>query len=87
MEKRNKTTLYKIFFIKYFIKNAKIVCICKKGKEIYAIHDAIKQVIAVFCRSNGLYARVEPTNLFRIHDSDKNKRPDIEIIGLPKNCF
>ena len=55
--------------------------VCKKGKEIYAIHDAIKQVIAVLCRSNGLYARVEPTNLFRIHDPDDNKSPDIEVLG------
>ena len=27
MDKRHKTTLYKIFFIKYFVKNSKIVCI------------------------------------------------------------
>ena len=42
---------------------------------------------SAFCRSNGLYARVEPTNLFRIHDPDDSRRPDIEVLGLPKKLL
>ena len=32
---------------------------CRKGKEIFATHDAVKQEIVAFCRSNGLHARAE----------------------------
>ena len=60
---------------------------CRKGKEIFATHDAVKQEIVAFCRSNGLYARAEPNNMFRIQDPDDNKRPDIEVRGLPTNLL
>ena len=60
---------------------------CQKGPEIYATHDAVKFEIAAFCRSNGLFARVEPTNLFTIHDPNDNRRPDIEVLGLPKKLL
>ena len=36
---------------------------------------------------NGLYARIEPYNMFRIQDPDDNRRPDIEIRGLPTNLL
>ena len=41
-----------------------------------ATHDA-------FCRGHGLYAPIKPSNMFRIDDPDDNRRPDIEIRGLP----
>ena len=47
----------------------------------------MKLEIAAFCRGNGLYARVEPSNMFRIDDPDDNRRPDIEIRGLPTNLL
>ena len=47
----------------------------------------VKQKIVAFCRSNGLHTRAEPTNIFRIQDPDDNKRPDIEIRGLPTNLL
>ena len=47
----------------------------------------MKQEIAAFCRGNGLYARVEPTNMFRIDDPDDNRRPDIEVKGLHTNLL
>ena len=61
--------------------------VCKKNNEIIATHDAVKQEIAAFCRSNGLHVRVEPTNMFRINDPTDNRRPDIEIRGLQTNLL
>ena len=47
----------------------------------------MKQEIAAFCRGNGLFARVKPTNMFRIDDPDDNRRPDIEVKGLQTNLL
>jgi hypothetical protein len=55
---------------------------CKKGKEIYDIHNTMVQEIASFCRSNGLSARIEPTHVFNADEESENKRPDLEIRGL-----
>ena len=47
----------------------------------------MKQEIAAFCRGNGLYSRVVPTNMFRIDDPDDNRCPDIEVKGLQTNLL
>jgi hypothetical protein len=58
------------------------LAICKRGQQIYDIHNSMVQVVADLCRSNGLSVKVEPRNIFHISDPENNKRPDLEISGM-----
>ena len=43
--------------------NSDHLSISKTIKEVYAVHEAMKQEIAAFCKGNGVYPRVEPSNI------------------------
>jgi hypothetical protein len=68
-------------------KHGDHLCICKKGQEVNNIHNSMVHVIAAFCRSSGLYVRIETPNLLRCVDPHNNTRPDIEIRGLTEQTI